>query len=672
MKCDLDWLLQWVPKAPDAETIAQTLTLAGVEAELQEDRTLELDVTPNRGDCLSMVGLARELSALSDVKFDDRIDVGSVVVSSQVPPSLGTVEPEGCSYYSLRLIEGFDGQAMTPQWMQERLQRCGVKPHGFLVDVTNYVMLELGQPLHAFDADALSGSISVRWAQPGESMRALDDTMLTLDPDMLVIASGNNPVAVAGIIGSAHSAVNANTRQVLLESAHFLPQAIAGRARRLKLYTESSRRFERGVDPHIANRALQRATQLIVEHAGGQVSEVSSHGYLAPEYKPEPILLRAQQLRRSLGLTVEEGAVTHILRALGCVVAASAEDWEVRPPSWRFDLEIEQDLIEEVARVYGYDRLPMQMLPVSVSTPESPELSTRIKRCGMRLVERGYCEAVTYSFTEQGLEQIFAPSATPLALRNPISEDHAVMRSTLSGSLLRAAQHNRNRQHDSVRLFEAARVFSSREGGHAEIWVLGGVAHGVAYPVQWSAAARTIDFYDVKGDIECLFQDSLGALRFELATHPALHPGQTAQILLGDKQVGLVGAVHPKWLPEFDLPGSAFVFEIALEEWEESPRPVFQPWSEYPAVTRDLSLVLENEISSAHIKQCIAKLSIAELLECIVFDVYRGRELGNHRKSIGLHLKFQSFSGTLTDTEVDRLMGRVTESLTQQLGAVLR
>ncbi len=672
MKCDLDWLLQWIPKAPDAEAIAQSLTLAGVEAVLHEDRTLELDLTPNRGDCLSMLGLARELSVLSDVKFDDRPNVGSVVVSGQVPPSLGSVEPEGCSYYSLRLIEGFDTQALTPQWMQERLQRCGVKPHGFLVDVTNYVMLELGQPLHAFDADTLSGPISVRWARRGESMRALDDAMLALEPDMLVIASGTSPVAVAGIIGGAHSAVTENTRQVLLESAHFLPEAIAGRARRLKLHTESSRRFERGVDPHIAHRALQRATQLIVEHAGGQVSEVSIHGSLAPEYRAEPVFLRAQQLERSLGVRIEGSAVIRILRALGCVVAARAENWEVRPPSWRFDLEIEQDLVEEVARVHGYDQLPMQRLPISAGMPEAPALSVRIEECATRLVERGYCEALSYSFTDQKLEKIFAPSATPLLLRNPISEEHAVMRTTLSGSLLRAAQHNHNRQQGSVRLFEVARVFSSKDDAYAETWVLGGVAHGAAYPLQWSAAGRAIDFYDVKGDIECLFQGNGDALRFESATHPALHPGQTAQILLGDKSVGLVGALHPKWLSEFDLPVSAFVFEVALQEWEKSPQAVFEPWSEYPAVARDLSLVLGNEVSAAHIKQCIGKLSIEELVECTVFDVYRGRELGNHRKSIGLHLKFQSFSGTLTDTEVDRLLSRVTDSLTQQLGATLR
>jgi len=672
MKCDLDWLLQWVPKAPDAETIAQLLTLAGVEAELQEDRTLELDLTPNRGDCLSMLGLARELSVLTEAKFDDRLEGGTAVVSNQTPPSLGSVEPEGCSYYSLRLIEAYDSQAVTPSWMQDRLQRCGIQPHDFLVDVTNYVMLELGQPLHAFDADSLSGPISVRWARKEEKLRALDGSMLPLGPDILVIASGNSPVAVAGVIGGANTAVTEKTQRIMLESAHFLPSAIAGRARRLKLHTEASRRFERGVDPHIAHRAMQRATQLIVEHAGGQVSEISSHGYLAPEYWAEPVFLRAEQLERCLGLMVNEGVVTRILRSLGCVVTVRATDWEVHPPSWRFDLEIEQDLVEEVVRVYGYDRIPSARLPAPVTTRGSPSaLTRRIEQCGTRLVERGYCEAVTYSFSEEKLEQIFAPSAKPWRLLNPISDDYAVMRTTLSGSLLRAVQHNHNRQQSSVRLFEMARVFG-REGKEvSESWILSGVAQGAAYPLQWSAAPRAIDFYDIKGDLECLLQGS-GQLRFESATHPALHPGQTARIILEEKAVGLVGALHPKWLPEFDLPHSPVLFELAFSEWEDAARPAFCAWSEYPTVERDISLILAEEVQAAQLEACIRELGIEELVEIVVFDVYRARGLGNRRKSIGLHLKFQSFSGTLTDPDVDALLERVTESLTQGLGARLR
>ena len=673
MKCDLQWLAEWVAKPPPAEELAQTLTLAGLEVDDHDGQALELELTPNRGDCLSIRGLAREVSALTGAKLQEPAESEAPSAASLGKPGLGEVEAEACPYYSLRLIEGIDPKAKTPQWMLDRLERSGVRAHHLLVDVTNYVMLELGQPLHAFDADAVSGDVSVRWAMEQEMIRALDDTQLTLDPDMLVIAVGDQPIAVAGIIGGAASAVSEKTTRILLESAHFAPQAIMGRARRLKLHTESSRRFERGVDPRLALRATQRATELILEHAGGEASKVASAGRLAPAFRPRRISLRAARLAKCLGLEVDGAEVGRILRALGCRAKQDAGQWEVSAPSWRFDLEIEEDLIEEVARVHGYDRIEPAPapLPAPWEAPLQPG-ARQLEHCQARLVECGYSEAVTYSFTEDRLEQMFAPDAQPWRLLNPISEEQSVMRSTLVPSLLRAAQYNLNRQQAGVRLFETAKVFIRSGDEVRETRVLGGVACGQAHPLQWGAAARAIDFYDVKGDLENLLQAWSSSLEFSPAEHPALHPGQTAYVSVDGRKIGMLGALHPRLHAEFDLGCPAFVFELVLDAWEEFPVPAFEAWPEYPTVTRDLNVVVPENTSAAAVVDCVRSLDIETLQEVTVFDVYRGEGLEPERKSLALRLKFQSFSSTLKDREVDRHLQQVIAKLASLLGAETR
>ena len=674
MKCDLIWLSEWVTELPPAEELARLFTMAGLEVDHQHEQALELELTPNRGDCLSIRGLAREVSALTGAELREFTEPENATDSSVRKPALGEIEADACPYYSLRLIEGIDPQAATPQWMLDRLERSGIRAHDLLVDVTNYVMLELGQPLHAFDADAVPGDISVRWAHAQEMIRALDETQLTLDSDMLVIAVGEQPIAVAGIVGGASSAVGEQTTRVLLESAHFAPAAIAGRARRLKLHTESSRRFERGVDPRLPLRATQRATELILKYAGGKASEVAYAGKLAPEYRPDRIRLRAARLGKCLAVQVEEGEVTRILSALGCRTQKSPKQWEVSAPSWRFDLAIEEDLIEEIARVYGYDRIKPAKLPLPADWEVPPQPWARqSQHCQSRLVERGYSEAVTYSFTEEKLEQIFAPGSKPWRLINPISQDQAVMRSTLVPSLLRTAQYNLNRQQTGVRLFEAAKVFARDDkDGVRETWVLGGVACGMAYPLQWGASAREIDFYDVKGDLESLLQGCSGALEFSSAEHPALHPGQTACVSLGGKNIGILGAVHPQLSSEFDLGCPALVFELELEAWSEFPKPNVSAWSEYPMVMRDLNVVVAEDTSASAVETCVRSLGIELLREVAVFDVYRGKGLEPERKSFGLHLIFQSFSGTLKDPEVDVHLEQVTSGLSKFLGAETR
>lgn len=673
MKCDLAWLSKWVTELPPAEELARLLTMAGLEVDGQSGQVLELELTPNRGDCLSIRGLAREASVLTGAELQEPFDPENVPSASTDKPRLGKIDTDACPYYSLRLIEGIDPQAKTPQWMLDRLEHSGIRAHHLLVDVTNYVMLELGQPLHAFDADTVSGDISVRWAQAQEIIRALDDTQLMLDPDMLVIAVDEQPIAVAGIIGGASSAVGEQTTRILLESAHFAPEAITGRARRLKLHTESSRRFERGVDPRLPLRATQRATELILKYAGGKASAVAHAGRLAPEYRPDRIRLRASRLAKCLAVEVEQGEVTRILQALGCRIKQGSGQWEVSAPSWRFDLAIEEDLIEEIARVYGYDRIePAEVpLPGGWKIPPQP-WARQLEHCQSRLVECGYSEAVTYSFTEEKLEQIFAPKSKPWRLLNPISEDQAVMRSTLVPSLLRAAQYNLNRQQASVRLFETAKVFSRNGEEVCETWVLGGVACGMAHPLQWGAATHPVDFYDVKGDLENLLQGWSDSLEFSPADHPALHPGQTACMSLGGKKAGILGALHPSLHAEFDLGSPAFVFELELEAWSEFPAPHFSSWSEYPTVARDLNVVVPEGTPASAVEDCVRSLDIESLREVTVFDVYRGKGLEPERKSLALRLIFQSFSGTLKDGEVDGYLEQVIVQLAKILEAETR
>lgn len=673
MKCDLAWLSKWVTELPPAEDLARRLTMAGLEVDDQRDQVLELELTPNRGDCLSIRGLAREVSALTGADLQEPFDPEDVPSALKGKPRLGKIDIDACPYYSLRLIEGIDPQAKTPQWMLDRLERSGIRAHHLLVDVTNYVMLELGQPLHAFDADAVSGDVSVRWAQAQEMIRALDDTQLMLDSDMLVIAVDEHPIAVAGIIGGAASAVGEQTTRILLESAHFAPEAITGRARRLKLHTESSRRFERGVDPRLPLRAAQRATELILKYAGGRASKVAHAGRLSPEYRPDRIRLRASRLAKCLAIEVEEAEVDRILRALGCRVKQGSRQWQVSAPSWRFDLAIEEDLIEEVARVHGYDRIEPARVPLRGGWEIPPQPWARqLEHCQSRLVECGYSEAVTYSFTEEKLEQIFAPKSKPWRLLNPISEDQAVMRSTLVPSLLRAAQYNLNRQQASVRLFETAKVFARDGEDVRETWVLGGVACGMAHPLQWGAAARPVDFYDVKGDLESLLQGWSDSLAFSPADHPALHPGQTACVSLGEKKIGLLGALHPSLHAEFDLGGPAFVFELELESWSKFPTSRFSSWSEYPTMARDLNVVVAEDTPASAVEDCVRSLGIESLQEVAVFDVYRGKGLEPEHKSLALHLIFQSFSGTLKDGEVDGYLEQVIAQLAKLLGAETR
>ena len=675
MRCELAWLAEWAAPLPPPAELAARLTAAGLEAAAGEPGLLELDLTPNRGDCLSVRGLAREAAALTGAAYREPPAPGGALDPRTPPPALGAVDAAGCPGYALRRLEGLDPAARTPDWMAARLERAGVRGHAFLVDVTNYVMLELGQPLHAFDAARVAGAVSVRPARPGERLAALAGGELELAEDMLVIADETRALAVAGVVGGADSAVGEGTAAALLEAALFAPAAVAGRARRLKLHTEAAHRFERGVEPGLALRALRRASALILEHAGGRASPIACRGRTGPP-PPVPVRLRAARLHACLGYAPKAAEVTSALAALGCRPRAAADGWTAAPPPWRYDLALEADLVEEVARVLGYDRIPCAAPrpPAAWRNPERP-WTARFWRCRDRLAERGWSEAVTYSFTEERLERLFAPGAEPLRLKNPLAAEQAVLRTTLCPSLLRAAQYNVNRRAPGVRLFEIARVYAPGGGGGAaeERWALAGVAAGAAHPAQWGVrgAPRALDFYDVKGDLESLFGAQAPALSFAPIAHPALHPGRAARIALDGQALGVAGALHPELAAEFDLE-DAYLFELELEAWPEAPPERFAPWSEYPEIARDLALLVAEDVSAAALEDCVRGLGIETLRTLTVFDVYRGPDLGGGRKSVGLRLIFQSLSGTLCDDDVDGRVAGIVAELSERLGAELR
>jgi phenylalanyl-tRNA synthetase beta chain len=636
-----------------------------------DDTILEVDLTPNRADCLSMSGIAREVAALTGTPL-------SVPEIAPVPAAVDdrfavSIEArDDCRVYAGRVVRGVDPVAPTPLWMRERLRRAGIRSLGPLVDVTNYVMLELGQPMHAFDLARLEGGIVVRRARAGERLVLLDGQEIGLGEADLVIADEAKVLALAGIMGGEASGVGDGTRDVFLESAHFVPMAIAGRARARGLHTDSSHRFERGVDPTLPTRALQRATALLCEIAGGRPGPVvEATGTPAPDV--EPIVLRAARWERVLGVAVGEGEIMRVLSALGCRVEPMAGVWRVTPPPFRFDLAIETDLIEEVARVYGYDRLPSSMPALEPELRRLDEARVPLPRLRSLMVDLGYQEAVTYSFVDPAWERLFSPDGNPLALANPISSELAVMRSSLWPGLVRALKYNLNRQQDRVRLFETGLRFVNQGNELIQEVVLSAVACGPAVPLQWGESAREVDFFDIKGDLENILALSGGEGAFRATTvHRALHPGQSAEVSVNGVGCGWIGALHPELLARLDLERAVYAMELNLETITRGFVPKFTEQSRFPAIRRDLAILVDAACPADTILSGIRAMEIPSLRELVVFDVYTGKGVPDGRKSLALGLILQDLSRTLTDEEVDEVMKGIVEQLKQDVGATLR
>ena len=638
-----------------------------------DDNSIELGLTPNRGDCLSIAGVAREVGVVARTAVNARA-VPEIEPTSTTTFPVQVDASEDCPRYVGRVIEGIDPTAVTPMWMQEGLRRSGLRSLGPVVDVTNFVLLELGQPMHAFDLARLDGGLNVRHASAGEKITLLDGQDITLDAGTLVIADASGPQAMAGIMGGNDSAVSDATQNIFLESAFFNPLCVAGRARSYGLHTDSSHRFERGVDPQLQRKALERATELLLAIVGGQAGPVVDITQAEHLPKQAPILLRRARIRRILGTEVPDAEVEDILTRLEMGVTATEEGWNVLPPSFRFDMEIEVDLIEEIARIHGYESLPSSRAKSSAIMQPQPEGRVPVSRLQALLVARGYQEAITYSFIEPGLQEKLDPAGAAVRLSNPISEDMSVMRTSLWPGLIKTLSYNINRQQSSVRLFETGLTFVQQGNELLQERCIAGLVSGPLLPEQWAETARDVDFYDLKGDLQALLSTTGLAddFRFVPASHPALHPGQCAQIMFGDKPVGWIGAIHPLVEKDVAISQRAFVFELRLSCFEKVAIPHYEQVSRYPAIRRDLALLVDRKVTAARLEDVVRGRADSLLKNFHLFDVYEGEGIDSGRKSIAIGLTFQDQSRTLEDGDIDRALAGILSALTEELGATLR
>ncbi|MCQ8182283.1 phenylalanine--tRNA ligase subunit beta [Methylomonas sp. SURF-1] len=639
---------------------------------LLSDNVIELGLTPNRADCLSVVGVAREVAVLNGLTLpaDD-----SVVIEPQHQQTLEVQvhSAEACPVYLGRLIKGIDPAAQTPLWMQERLRRSGIRSLSPVVDVTNYVLIELGQPLHAFDADKLAAPIVVRRSRPGELLALLNDQAIELDGEALVIADQQQALALAGVMGGKDSAVFGETCDIFLECAFFTPINIAGKARQFGLHTDSSHRFERGVDFNLQRRAIERATQLILEIAGGSPGPVTE--VINTEALPirSAVKLRSARIEKMLGIQRSDAQVHELFGGLGMQVVSCEDGWEITPPGFRFDIAIEEDLLEEIGRVYGYNNLPSSSLLMRSELGKAPESVLVLDRLQDCLVDRGYQQAITYSFVDEAMQNAVAPGDEFIRIRNPISSELAVMRTTLWCGLLNAALYNINRQQSRVRLFETGLRFYYEGGEIQQRKTLAGLALGNLHAEQWGEKSRKVDFFDAKADVEALLAFTATKMRFESSQHPALHPGQTARILNArGEAIGLLGMLHPTLQKQLGFDSPVFLFELDQDAILQHKVPKFTPLSKFPSVRRDMALLVAEEVSADAILGCISECGEQAIRDVSIFDIYRGQGVAAGSKSVALSLVLQDFAQTLTDTEIDAIFRRVLETLTAKLNAKLR
>lgn len=638
-----------------------------------DDCVIEIDLTPNRGDCLSIAGIARELGVLNRLEVTP---VGNEPVAAEIDDTfpVSLADPADCPRYVGRVIRGVDPAAPTPLWLVERLRRAGIRSLGPLVDVTNYVMLELGQPLHAFDLDKLHERIVVRRARSGERLTLLNEQNVDLDPDTLLITDASGPIALAGIMGGASTECDGRTRDVFLESAFFTPTSITGRARRYGLHTDASHRFERGVDPGLQARAVERATRLLIEIAGGRPGPLTDtvNGDHLP--RVPGIRLRPERIALLLGADIDTAEVEDILIRLGMRLVADNDGWRVMPPGFRFDITLEADLIEEVGRVHGYDRIPSRRAPGRLTPPRSSEHELELVRLREALTQRGYQEIISYSFVDPELQRLVDPEQPPVPLSNPISADMAVMRTSIWPGLLKTLIHNRNRQQDRIRLFETGLNFRGGLDALAQTDFIAGLANGPALPEQWADSGRQVDFYDLKGDVEALLTltGAPDEYRFVAARHPALHPGQSACIERAGEPVGWLGALHPRLAWHLELGSDVFLFELRLEALQRAGVPSARPLSRFPHSRRDLALVVEETISFEQLLTAIHEYGGERLQDVTLFDVYRGKGIPEGCKSVAFGLILQDFSSNLTDQAVDEIVAGIITGLEQRFDARLR
>jgi len=640
------------------------------------DNVIEVDLTPNRGDCLCVAGVAREVAAVNRLALTE-VDCENVIETVDDVFPVELLASEACPHYVGRIIKGIDTTAVTPLWMQEKLRRCGLRPISPVVDVTNYVMMEIGQPMHGFDLDQLDGGIIVRMAKAGESVTLLDQSTVECRPDTLVIADHKKPLALAGIMGGLDSSVQSETTNIFLEAAFFAPILLAGKARSYGMHTDSSHRFERGVDSQLQIKAIHRATALLLEIVGGDAGPVIEAS--VQQHIPEmtEIKLRFPRIKRLLGIDVSKAEVSAMLKSLNMQVTELAdgqtEGWLVTAPSYRFDINIEADLIEEIGRMFGYNNIEGTKELAHVQMAGFSETQVVLNKVHDVLVDQGFYQAITYSFVSPELQAILDPGQATLKLANPISADMSTMRTRLLPGLLQALQYNVNRQQSKVRLFETGLCFRPEVQGLQQDQHLAAVVTGARDDEGIHSQSKALDFYDIKGYLESILSLAKGSeFRFSKTINPILHPGQGADIYLDDVLIGFVGSLHPAVLLKLHLNQPVYVFELELDAVLSAKLPSFTELSKYPSIRRDLSVAVDIEVSVQSLIDCIRSIKSDILQDVFVFDVYTGKEVISSSKSVALGLILQDFSRTLVDEDVEKLIDKVLTQLKDKYNAVLR
>jgi phenylalanyl-tRNA synthetase beta chain len=631
-----------------------------------DDKLFTLKLTPNRSDCLSILGIARDVAALTGASLK-LPSIQTIDATSEVQKTVTIKESDACPRYVGRIVQGVNAAAATPVWMVRALERSGLRSISAIVDITNYVLLELGQPMHAFDADRLQGNVQVRFANQQEKLALLNEQTVELDSDMLVIADNNGAIALAGIMGGASTAVSDATQNIFLESAFFSPAVIVGKARRLNFSTDSSYRFERGVDFANTRQALERATALILEICGGKAGPVTEVLNTLPERKS--VSLRLSRLTSVLGIDLDAATVAQLFEKLGMQFSHQNGVFEVTPPSYRFDIVIEEDLIEEVARLHGYDNIPatpphadLNMLPCS---------ETRLNRAILQdtLAAAGYQEIVSYSFVDESWERELLGNAQPIALKNPIASNMSMMRSGLWGGLLDTLVYNLNRKQDRVRLFEVGASYAATQQGFKETQRISGLAYGDASPEQWAVASREVDFYDIKANVDQLTQCRA---QYVSAQHPALHSGQSARVLLDGKEIGWIGKLHPKWQQHYDLPRGVLLFELDVAPLLQRQVVSYTEVGKFPPLRRDLAVLVDETTTVQALLDTMLETRIPVVNKIALFDVYRGKGIAEGKKSLAFLVLMQDTQKTLTDVEADEVMAKLLDSIVKKHHAELR
>ena len=667
---DNEGLLELAADAPIGKDLKSYLKL--------DDYTIDISITPNRGDCLSIKGLAREVSALTKSPLLKDNNIPEVQSTFNLVHTVSVEAKQDCPVYIGRILRNVKADAETPAWLKERLRRSGIRSISPVVDVTNYVMLELGQPMHAFDLNTIHQGIHVRKAKYGEKITLLDGSEQQLDVETLVIADAKNPLAIAGVMGGMDSSVTLLTKDIFLESAFFTPQIVARQRQHYGLTSDSAYRFERGVDPTIQRAAIERATQLIIEISGGDVGPVIEiiHNDNVP--RQNTITLVKEKITKVLGVAVSDQEVEAIFKALHFSFNhdpfSKQESWVVHIPSYRFDITLPEDLIEEIARLRGYDKIPTHALKGQLQGAHASEGAKDLQALRQFLSDEGYHEIISYSFVDKNLQNLLAPDEEPCELVNPITNEMTVMRTNLWPGLLNTLLYNKSRQQNRIRLFEIGTCFTKRGKNLLQESRLGGLITGLAHPEQWGFAARTVDFYDLKGDLERLFHflNIDNQLIFKPETSPVLHPGQSAGIYHGSQKIGIVGALHPVILQNLGITDNVFVYELDINQLEMAGLQRFHEISKFPEIRRDIAILVNQAIPAREIQDTIKVIAGDWLKDVFIFDVYQGKGISPGLKSIALAMVLQHPTRTLVDDEVTAIMDRVTTALKGKLGAELR